>query len=533
MADKSLSESAWKAFAKKKTLKDAAFVSALGKFEAASKQPPKMQLDLLEALQVQSKALRKAYKDDKELGKYLDDVDKAAEKEARALDEDGPAKLTTAMKSLVKEVRSGHEMYALIAIGGKELAVMLSRKEITQSSHRTLTDFLGVSAGVKFYPATCIFEANAHTFVMDARPAKIGQRLKQALLDQTNEKCIVRVRSADPADVEEDGGAAPGAPGGPEGEADEKPVPVAREADGAPAAERQPAEPPADPLRQAYEEHRAALEPRLADALGKQRGDVGKLRALSAFAGGKAEAGDFRAAAQALQALESALAIAEAAPADLSAPGAPDADPMAAFKARLVTIVPAIKAAIDAGKPGADAQRLKVAEATGLANKKDFAGAAALLDQIDAWLKDSAGSAGGAGLVALQKSRLAWDGLRKSIQTQLRSLEQELVSAVQRNNDDPEATEEFDPGELATAIGGLHTHLDKLDDRLITVLDTALGAAAEERQSLRARAAELVKEYQSFIDSDALIALIDENGFTPTTIRGDAQKVLADLAAQL
>lgn len=523
MADKRLTEMAWKAFAKKHDYKDAALLKALAKLDSAGHDPGK-QLEALELIEKEAAALRKANKADKELAGQLDDMDKAADKArsdaqgaikqaekeaAESEDEEGPAALTTKLVPLLRAVPKGEVLNAMLAVYGKSVAVLLSRKTLSASAKKVLAAGLPEASGAKYFPAQCLFEANAHTFVMEKRLPSIAKLIKAALLEQTGMRVKVRVRGADPADVEDDGEEAEG--GGP------------------PQAE---AETHSDPARAGYEKALAAIEPRVAQALKANVGDSSKIRALSQFAQGKAEAGAFQSALQALLALEPLLGSAAAGAPAATGDAARGGDPMEAFKSRLNTLVPKLKAAVDSGREGGDAQRAKVAEAGVLANKKQFDAANEIMAGIEAWLAGGSGS-GVASLVQLQKSRLAWDGLRKQLGVQLGTLERSILDAVRAHNAEQESEETFDEGEVASGTQRLHALLDSLDERLIDKLDEALNAAGAERTSLQQEAAAIVREYQAFVDSNALIASIDGSGFTPTTIRADAQRTLAELAAAL
>jgi len=139
----------------------------------------------------------------------------------------------------------------------------------------------------------------------------------------------------------------------------------------------------------------------------------------------------------------------------------------------------------------------------------------------------------GFSLVQLQKSRLTWDGLRKNIQSQLQSLEKSIMDAVRAHNSDETIEDGFEEGAVGAGIKQLYTVLDKLDERLIDKLDEALNAKTfTDRQSRHAEAAGIVKEYQAFVNGDALLAQIDKNGFTSTNIRAAATTALGELAAK-
>jgi hypothetical protein len=137
-------------------------------------------------------------------------------------------------------------------------------------------------------------------------------------------------------------------------------------------------------------------------------------------------------------------------------------------------------------------------------------------------------------LVVLQKSRLAWDAVRKRVQTELQELERSIVSAVQEHNAAEDAEDEYDESELAAGTKQLYTILDRLDERLIDKLDEALNAEDPQvRQARHGEAVTIIQEYQAFVDTDPLLAAIDENGFTSSTIRKSITTTLGTLASKL
>jgi hypothetical protein len=136
-------------------------------------------------------------------------------------------------------------------------------------------------------------------------------------------------------------------------------------------------------------------------------------------------------------------------------------------------------------------------------------------------------------LVELQKSRLAYDSLRKSVQHQLQQLEKSILDGVQSHNADESTEDEFEEGEVAAGVKQLYSILQQLDERLIDKLDEALNAASDaERQARHKEAGKIVLEYQAFAAGDPMLATIDENGFTKTTIREAVASTLKDLAGK-
>ena len=83
-------------------------------------------------------------------------------------------------------------------------------------------------------------------------------------------------------------------------------------------------------------------------------------------------------------------------------------------------------------------------------------------------------------------------------------------------------------------VGVLQTVLDGLDNRLIDKLDEALNAAdPAQRAKLNQQAKAIAVEYTAFINGNALMADIDDSGFTPVAIRKSAVGALTLLSSKL
>lgn len=399
MPDKSLTEAAWKAFSRQGSYKDAAFVKALAALDkAASKGGPQDELDALDDIDKQSDALRKAHKGDKKLEDYLDDVGKAlvrqrkasqdalkqAEKEsAEDEEEESPALLTSKMIPLIREVRKGNiVLQAMVAVAGKETVVLLSRKSISPARGKLLKEQMEKPAGIKYIRGECTLENNAITFIVQGQAAGLAKRVKAALFRQVEQRLKIRVRGEDPNDIDDDedeegGGQIPPAPPLPESTAKASPE---------------------EALQARFESRLADLEPKVAEALKAQRGDVGKIRAVAAFAREKGAAKAWQAGLQSLDMLEKLLAVpapssgGEVPPAPpLPESGKPGVDPAAAFNARLAALMPKIKDAVTAGGPAATDIKLKASEAGVFARKREFDAAQGLLDEVEELLGQSAG----------------------------------------------------------------------------------------------------------------------------------------------
>ena len=387
MAEKLLTEADWKKFAKGRDLKDAALLKAFAAYEKA--RSPDEQLKLLPAIEKELDALRKAGKGDKELLGQLDAMDKALERETRQVKaaekeaqeheaeegEETPDLLTTKLIPLLRLVKKGEELPAMVASNGKKVAVLMSRRTISPTRRKLLADYLCDGGAPKYFLGTCLFEQNAYTFVLKTQATGLAKKVKAGLFEQVNLRLKVRVRGEAPDDIDDDGEEAP---------ADEL---EAEEAGAAPdAAPTAPgAAPGDDPLKAEFEQAWAAVE---AEALVLvQRGgpDAGKLRAVADFVREKGAAGAYKAALQGIQSLRKLIDAqpAGAAPeaASTAAPPAPAADAQA-FNKRLAALLPAVKAATVDG--GGQELKARVAEAGQKAAARDFAAAGALLDAAEA-----------------------------------------------------------------------------------------------------------------------------------------------------
>jgi hypothetical protein len=128
-------------------------------------------------------------------------------------------------------------------------------------------------------------------------------------------------------------------------------------------------------------------------------------------------------------------------------------------------------------------------------------------------------------LVALQQVRLAWDQTRKQIQTDLKTLEASILAACE---------EDEEVGSDGVDVSALQSVLEGMDDRLIDKLDEALSAAdPAQRAKFNQEAKAIAGEYMNFVNGDALMADIDDSGFTPVSIRKSAFGALTLLSSKL
>lgn len=99
--------------------------------------------------------------------------------------EQAPELLTTKMVGLLRQVAKGETLHALVALQGKNVAVMLAKKSIPTSRRALLCEHLGTSAGVKWLPGHCLIENGCTTFVLKAEVSGLAARVKAALFAQT------------------------------------------------------------------------------------------------------------------------------------------------------------------------------------------------------------------------------------------------------------------------------------------------------------------------------------------------------------
>lgn len=387
MADKQLTETAWKAFSKGKSYKDAGLLKAFAALDKAEKGGPDAELEALDAIEKEADALLKANKADKDLSAYLGDVDKALQRERKAAgqrakdaakqsdgddEEDTPALLTGKMIPVLRQVRKGDAAHAMVAIAGKETAVLMMRRPIAPARRKLLAEYLGVSGGMKVVMGTVVLEENAVTFVLATAAAGLAKRLKAALLAQTEQRVKVRVRGESPDDVDDDGEEAELE--GEQGSAGGGQVP---EAPPAPPADLAAAQRDSDDFKARL----AALLPRIKDAVTRALPTAADVRQKAAEAGAAAAKKDFTAANGLLDQAEQLLDSTGEVP--VAPPTAPTVDAAKAFNARLTAMQPAIKAAL----AGPAAAQIKAQVAAIAAAKGDMVAAGRALDAIEALIE--------------------------------------------------------------------------------------------------------------------------------------------------
>ncbi|MBT9456867.1 MAG: hypothetical protein IV097_09615 [Burkholderiaceae bacterium] len=407
VSNKYLTEKNWSDFSKKLDYDDKAWLKALTALSKAEKAGPEEQLKALDLVQEEADDLLKKNKADKPLAAYLKDVDAAIKDERKSIEkeiekadkeaqesegeeEESPTLLTTKMVPLLREVRKGTVLKAMIAVAGKDCVVMVSRKPIGPPRRKLLTTELGTTSGVKFVMGECIFEQNAHTFVLMTQAAGMAKKIKEALLKQTEQRYKIRVRGEDPNDIDDDG--EPAESGADQDDDEDEDGPITAE-------------------QAQYEEKLETLEPLYLKAMKEQRPDAQRLRGVFEFMAGKATTRDWVAALKSMAMLNTMLGnpvdlakvaippapprppagAAAKAPAAAAAPVDPN-DPGQKFNARLAALLPRIQGA--PAEVAADI-KLKVSEAGMFARKKEFDSANGVLDAVEKLLGGAAAKPAG------------------------------------------------------------------------------------------------------------------------------------------
>ena len=531
MAEKNLTGSAWKAFAKGKGYKDAGLLKAFEALEKAEKSPPATQLAALDEVDKQAELLRKLHKADTDLLAWLTGVDKSLALARKAVPAEAPtpkaaaapvldakslALLSTAMLPLLAQVKKGEAMPAAIALIGKDTAVLVSRHDMGPTGRKLLAAYLGAGPGVKFIAGECVFEENAHTFVVKAGAGGLAKRLQAALLKQTGLRLpSLRVRGDDPNDVDrdsdddEDATPAVGKPAGATSAAAAAAAPPsqAMAKGAAPATAKAPektiekasTQAPAQPSSQAkaaYDARLAKLLARLAQPGRNPAADSPKVKALLAFAQGKARELNHAAALLGLGEVEKAL------------DAAPPASTLPAATAPKPTAEPpkdAPRKPVDGGASPATAKP-ETPRPKPDAKSDDEAQAAAkpAFDEA-AFRREWAGVKGG------------WRDALETVDSQVAQLQTAL-----RKLDDTELAAIADKG-----LNGITGNFKTPVVVAVMEVDNARGEGLKKAAQKGVRAA---KAFAAYLASEETVRVTDENPFgVKMTIRASLGKALADM----
>jgi len=275
-----------------------------------------------------------------------------------------PDKLKSALKLAAKAASGKPHFFAMIIKGGVEGTLIVDKRKIASKLIDAAKKEFNTSTVVK---GVCFGAEDTLVFETPRPPAgnlgSIAKRMAQvhAGLSIKPEFKLGR----DDEQVSEEGDTPP--------------------AKSVPEAEETPS--PEVVAKNAYDGLLARLQPQVRAARDAKSPALPKIATLFEFASTKAGAGDHRAAVQALQNLQ-ALLDESAEPSTSSTPPAkvttPAPDERAiAFNTRFAELAPKIKKATEDKAPGAAGARAKAVEAGALAQKKDFDGATALLEEAE------------------------------------------------------------------------------------------------------------------------------------------------------
>lgn len=124
----------------------------------------------------------------------------------------------------------------------------------------------------------------------------------------------------------------------------------------------------------------------------------------------------------------------------------------------------------------------------------------------------------GAG-VRLAKGVLLWTETRRFVAGQIGTLQQAILKDTQ---DDP------DYDEIVAGLSNLDDVMEHLDDQLTEKLgEIQAESDPSAKTRLSAQARKIVADMQTYVASDSLMAEIDNNGFTQTTIKPRVEQTLA------
>lgn len=262
MIEKHLTEPQWKTLVSKQGIKDIGLQKALAAYaKIDTAKEPAQALDILKEISELALKLKKTYAAKEEVADFLNEMVKEVKKSIPELearihaasettkasekktpepvedDTDEEAEAAKFKKDLKQQMVSALAQVKLRAPGnpgqekepkpqlkfmaylaGKLCAIIVSRK-VGSATKKLLPEIAGGGEGGKFYLGECIFEQNAHTFVLETVPGGIAKKLAAALLAETGQKYKVRVRSSDGStvldsetDVDADTSAAAAAP---------------------------------------------------------------------------------------------------------------------------------------------------------------------------------------------------------------------------------------------------------------------------------------------------------------------------------
>jgi hypothetical protein len=238
MSEKHLTEPPWKSLVAKHGVKDIGLSKAfLGYAKVDAAKEPEKGLDILDQISQLATKLKKANPTKEEVLVHLEEVlkevkktrpsleasvksadsqtkspaapasteeDPAEEQETQAFKKDFKKQLISTLAQVKSRAPGDSEepdemkpqLRFMAYLAGANCAVIVARKVGTET-RKLLSDIAGVAGGGQFLTGDCVFENNAHTFVLEKVPPGMAKKLCAALYAQTAIKYRVRARSCD------------------------------------------------------------------------------------------------------------------------------------------------------------------------------------------------------------------------------------------------------------------------------------------------------------------------------------------------
>jgi hypothetical protein len=216
MSEKHLTEPPWKTLVLKSKVKDTGLQKALqayAKIEAA--KDPAQALETLEEIALQAAKIKKANPALKEVVEYLDELLKEVPKTKRTLaalpkpeepkaeklaepeEEAEGAGLKVRLINALKKVKAGEGAESIrfvVCLAKPFCGVLLAKSASDRLGPAHKKELTELTKGTKFVEGSCLFEKEAHTFVVETVPAGLASKLKKALKEHTGLTYKVRVR---------------------------------------------------------------------------------------------------------------------------------------------------------------------------------------------------------------------------------------------------------------------------------------------------------------------------------------------------
>lgn len=254
-----------------------------------------------------------------------------------------------------------------------------------------------------------------------------------------------------------------------------------------------------------------------------------KLTAVLAIVAKQIAAGEMTKAGQAMDAVDQAIARSKAMPAPDTPQTTGDAAKWATLSERLE---PLVLATIKSGKGDTDAVKRTFFLMQEKAAAGDVASAIAMAPRLAELLKaaqtaihTNAEAEIPANLVPFVTTRHAWIKTRTALHAEMTKLKSAMDAALRA------------AGGMEAALshtGRLFDYLNTLDDRLETTLEALVTTGdGPAREGLKAKARQIIAEYNAELDSDFFRDVDGDNGFAPVKLRAPAMAALQGVSNAL